>query len=40
MIVVLEPKLMFGDAACFIHHVDGELGIDADSKINITQHLI
>jgi hypothetical protein len=30
-------KLMFGDAACFIQQqADGELGIDADSVINVT----
>jgi len=30
-------KLMFGDAACFIQQqADGQLGIDADSIINIT----
>jgi len=30
-------KLMFGDAACFVQQqADGELGIDADSIINIT----
>lgn len=30
-------KLMFGDAACFIQQqADGELGIDADSIVNIT----
>ena len=30
-------KLMFGDAACFVQQqADGELGIDADSIINVT----
>tara|TARA_R110000824_G_scaffold2936_3_gene13359 strand:- start:2478 stop:6059 length:3582 start_codon:yes stop_codon:yes gene_type:complete len=30
-------KLMFGDAACFIQQqADGQLGIDADSVINVT----